>query len=181
MLSLSMLICGMIMAGQHQKGGLQMTKILVAFFSRSGNTQVLATLIQQRLGGELCEIAPEERYPADYNAVVEQARKELAADARPPLAATVEDMASFEVIFLGYPNWCSTIPMPVFTFLEAYDFSGKTIVPFCTHGSGGLGRSVSDIRKLCPTAHVLDGLAIRGDSVKAAEDTVSAWQQKLPI
>ena len=161
--------------------GADMKKILVAYFSHSGNTEVIAKLIQQHVGGDLYKITTVETYPADYNAVVNQARKELEANDRPELAMTVDGMDSYEVVFIGYPNWCSTIPMAIFTFLEAYDFSGKTIIPFCTHGGGGLGRSMSDIRKLCPNSNVLDGLAISGGVVHTAGNNVSAWLDKLAM
>jgi flavodoxin len=83
------------------------------------------------------------------------------------------------MIFLGYPNWYGTMPMPVFTFLEEYDFSKKTIAPFCTHEGSGMGRSVADIKKMCPQSTVLDGLAIRGGDVKNAQDEVSGWLREI--
>jgi flavodoxin len=88
-------------------------------------------------------------------------------------------MPSYDVIFLGYPNWYGTMPMPVFTFLEEYNLSGKTIVPFCTHEGSGLGRSVTDIRKMCPQSTVLEGLAIRGSDVKDAQNEVTGWLRDI--
>jgi flavodoxin len=158
-----------------------MGKILVAFFSHSGNTEVVANNIKENVGGDLFEIRTVEPYPADYNAVVDKARKELDAHYRPKLATKVENMDSYDVIFIGYPNWWATIPMGVFTFFEEYDFSGKTIIPFCTHEGSGLGRSERDIKKLCPNSNVLEGLAIRGSSVNKAQNNVSAWLHKLGI
>jgi flavodoxin len=88
-------------------------------------------------------------------------------------------MESYDVIYLGYPNWWGTFPMAVFTFLEAYDFSGKTIIPFCTHEGSGMGGSERDIKKLCPGARVEKGLPIKGGSVQGAEKEISSWLQKL--
>jgi len=112
---------------------------------------------------------------------VEQARKELREQCRPKLKTKVENMELYNVIFVGYPNWCDTIPMPVATFLSEYDFSGKTVVPFCTNEGSGLGRSVTDIAKLCPQSTILGGLAVRGGHVKNAQNEVSEWLRELGI
>jgi flavodoxin len=90
-------------------------------------------------------------------------------------------MASYDRIFLGYPNWWGTMPMPVFTFLEEYDLAGKTIVSFCTHEGSGLGRSVADVRRTCPKSTVLEGLAIRGGDVKTARDEVAGWLRDIEM
>ena len=99
----------------------------------------------------------------------------------PALAKQMNSMDGYNVIFLGYPNWWGTMPMAVGTFLEAYDFSGKTILPFCTHEGSGLGHSERDVKKLCPSARVLPGLAIRGGSVGQAEKVIAYWLQKCQI
>lgn len=156
-----------------------MEKILIAFFSHSGNTKAAAKNIQENIGGELFEIKTAEPYPIDYNAVVDKAKKEQNADYRPKLTAKIENMNAYDVIFIGYPNWWATMPMGVFTFLEEYDFSGKTMIPFCTHEGSGLGRSERDIKKLCPNSTVLEGLAIRGSSVHKAQNSVSSWLHKV--
>ena len=168
-------------------------KILVAFFSRPGNnyvggrivnlpvgnTEVVAKMIQEMTAGDLFHIEAVNAYPEDYTETTEVARDELRTNARPKLTGHLESTASYDVLFLGYPNWWGTMPMPVFTFLEHYDFSGKIIVPFCTHEGSGLGLSVADIRKMCPQSTVLDGLAIRGGGVKNAQADVSGWLQEL--
>jgi flavodoxin len=146
--------------------GLKQNKILVAYFSHSGNTRIIADQINDNVHGDVFEIVALDSYPSDYDEVVEQARKELREQYRPKLKTKVENMESYNVIFVGYPNWCGTIPMPVATFLSEYDFSGKTIVPFCTNEGSRLGRSVTDITKLCPQSTILDGLAVRGGDVK---------------
>jgi len=166
-------------------------KCLIAYFSRpgnnyvngtivdlpAGNTEVIAKMIREMTGGDLFPIEAVHAYPADYTETTEVAQEELRANARPDLTRHLETPDSYAVIFLGYPNWWGTMPMPVFTFLEKYDPAGKTIVPFCTHEGSGLGRSVSDIRKICPQSAVKEGLAVRGGDVKNARDEVAGWLQ----
>ncbi|MGQ9515319.1 MAG: flavodoxin [Thermoproteota archaeon] len=153
--------------------------ILVAYFSHSGNTRVIANQIHDGVGGDIFEIVAKDPYPSDYDEVVKQARKELKEQYRPKLKTKVDNMEAYDVVFVGYPNWCSTIPMPVATFLSEYDFSGKTIIPFCTHGGSRLGRSVSDIKELCPHSTILDGLPVRDRDVKSAQSEVSEWLREL--
>ena len=158
-----------------------MKKILVAYFSHSGNTREIANQIHKSVGGDIFEIQSVKPYPDDYDAVVKQARQELDSGYKPALKTKVENIKSYDLVFIGYPNWCSTFPAPVKTFLSEYDFSGKTIVPFCTHEGSGLGRSVTDISKLCPKSTLLDGFAIRGSDVKTAQNKVSEWLRKIKI
>ena len=109
------------------------------------------------------------------------AQQELHQKARPEFSRHVDNMNDYSVIFLGYPNWWGTMPMAVFTFLEQYDFSGKTIIPFCTHEGSGMGHSESDIKKVCPSTKVLAGLSIRGGSIQKAENDISAWLRKSGV
>lgn len=169
------------------------SKCLIAYFSRPGNnyvggsivnlpvgnTEVVTKMIQKTMGGDLFRIEGVKAYPEGYKETTEVAQQELRANARPKLTGHVENMASYDVVFLGYPNWWGTMPMPVFTFLEGYDFSGKTIVPFCTHEGSGLGHSVTDLKKSCPKSIVLEGLDIRGSSVTNAQNDVSGWLRKI--
>jgi flavodoxin len=170
-------------------------KCLIAYFSRNGqnyvsgrivdlkvgNTEVVANMIQKIMGGDMFHIESVIAYPKDYTETTEVAKKELRAKARPKLTGRVENMKAYDVVFLGYPNWWGTMPMPVYTFLESYDFSRKTIVPFCTHEGSGLGHSENDIAKACPKAPVLEGLAIHGTSASSAGSEVSSWIDKLDI
>lgn len=166
---------------------------LIAYFSRAGdnyvdgsivdlpvgNTEVVGRLIQKLAGGNAFRIETLREYPADYGEATKVAQQELRQEARPELSAHVENMDEYGTVFLGYPNWWGTAPMAVFTFLEEYDFAGKTILPFCTHEGSGMGRSESDIRRLCPGAEVLDGHPIKGGSVRRAEREIAAWLGKL--
>ena len=168
-------------------------KCLIAYFSRKGNnivggkivklpignTEVVAKMIQELTEGDLFLIDTVNSYPEDYVETTEVAEKEWNDNARPELSNHVEDMDSYNVIFLGYPNWWGTMPMAVFTFLEEYDFSGKTIIPFCTHEGSGLGRSERDIVSLCPQSKILDGLCVWGRDVKNAQNEVSKWLMNL--
>ncbi|MDP4227549.1 MAG: flavodoxin [Bacteroidota bacterium] len=168
------------------------SKSLIAYFSRKGNnyvggrivnlpvgnTEVVAKKIQKLTGSDMFQIKTVEVYPEDYMEATNVAQEELVGNARPELTGTVKDMDSYDVIYLGYPNWWGTMPMAVCTFLESYDFSGKTIIPYCTHEGSGLGRSERDIKKLCPNAKVLSGLAIRGDSVSSADKMLELWLKK---
>lgn len=164
-------------------------KCLVAYFSRQGNnyvngrivnlpvgnTEVAATMIKELTGCDMYHIDTIESYPVDYTETTEVAQQELRQNVRPEINSHVEDMESYDVVFLGYPNWWGTMPMAVFTFLEEYDFSGKTIMPFCTHEGSGMGHSESDIKKVCPNANVQKGLPIKGGSVNGAKNDISRW------
>jgi flavodoxin len=163
---------------QNQSGA---RKILVAYFSWGGNTRIIAESVCQAVGGDIFEIKTVNIYPKEYRLVTDVARQEQETKARPALAASVNGMDSYDTVFLGYPNWWGTIPMALFTFLEAYDFTGKTIIPFCTHEGSALGRSVAEIRQLCPGATVLDGLAIRGGKVDRAQIDVQNWLRSLGV
>lgn len=153
--------------------------ILIAYFSWSGNTRGIAETIHQRVGGDIFEIVPANPYPTSYRTCVDLAAQELRDQSRPPLATRVEDMDRYDVIFLGYPNWWASIPMPVATFLEAYDFSGKTIIPFCSHGGGNLGESISAIEKLAPQSTLSDALAIRSGGGSVLQRDISEWLRRI--
>ncbi len=157
------------------------TRILLAYFSHSGNTREIANQIHKSVGGDMFEIQAVKPYPNDYDAVVKQAKQELDSGYTPALKTRIENIKSYDLVFIGYPNWWGTIPAPVRTFLSEYDFSGKTIVPFCTYEGSRLGRSVTDVSKLCPKSTLLDGVAIWGRDVKTAQNTVSGWLRKIKI
>lgn len=171
------------------------SKSLIVYFSRKGNnyvggrivnlpignTEVIAKKIQKLTGSDLFQIETTYSYPEDYTETTNVAQVEKRANTRPELTAKIEDMGNYEIIYIGYPNWWGTMPMAVFTFLEAYDFSGKIIVPFCTHEGSGMGVSERDIKNLCPKAKVLPGLAIRGGSVSRADDDLTNWLKKLNL
>ena len=154
---------------------------LIAYFSWGGNTQGIAEEIQAQTGADLFEIQMVEPYSTDYNTVLEQAQQDQNAQARPELSTHVEDMEQYDTILLGYPNWWASIPMPVASFLEEYDFTGKTIVPFCSHGGGRFGQSLTAITKLVPEAVLGEGLAISYSGGSGMPDDVAAWLEENQI
>lgn len=145
-----------------------------------GNTQFIAQAIQQAVGGDLFAIETVQQYPGTHDELLDFAYNELRENARPDLASQIENLDDYNTIFLGYPNWNSDLPMPLYTFLESYDFSGKTIIPFVTHGGSGFSRTVSTIQELQPEAAVSeDGLSIsRGDVADAAQQAMD-WASSL--
>lgn len=137
-------------------------KIAIVYFSRTGTTREVAHQIQQRVGGDLIEVRTVHPYPREYRATTEQAKREQEANARPAIVVDGKAIAGYDTIFIGYPNWWGTLPMALFTLLERNRLAGKTLIPFCTHEGSRLGRSVSDLRALCPQATLLEGLALHG-------------------
>lgn len=168
-------------------------KILIAYYSRKGqnyvngsvknlpkgNTKIIAEFIQKNIGGELFEIETVKNYPIDYTECTEVAKVEIQQKTRPELKNYLPSIEEFNVIFLGYPIWWSIPPMAVATFLEKYDFSGKKIIPFCTHEGSGLGGSVNYLKKICPKAEILNGIAIHGADAKNSEKEVANWAKKF--
>ncbi len=165
---------------------------LIAYFSRAdenyvngairkldvGNTEIAAGFIQEVTGADLFRIEPVQAYAAGYNECIAQAQADQKRGARPELKSYPDSLDGYDTIYLGYPNYWGTMPMAVFTFLEHFDFAGKTIRPFCTHEGSGMGSSERDIQKLCPGAKVERGLAIHGGSVKNAGDAIQKWIKK---
>jgi len=152
---------------------------LIVYYSRSGNTRRIAHLIQREIGGTVHEIQPAVPYPRSYDAVVDQAGEEIQAGYRPALQTKLDHTEAYDTVFVGSPNWWNTIAPPVATFLSEYDLAGKTIVPFCTHGGGGLGRIGRDIAKLCPQSTILSSFEIYGSGRGDAQAKVSAWLRRI--
>ncbi|PZX11749.1 flavodoxin [Breznakibacter xylanolyticus] len=169
---------GLKMQAQNNTSG---NKILVVYFSHTKNTKEIATQIQQLTGADLFELVPSRDYTTDYQALIEQAKKEINADYKPPLKNNLQGIDQYDVIFVGSPNWWNTFAPPVATFLTSHDFSGKTIVPFITHEGSRMGRSEADMKKLCPKATFLKGLPIRGSSVKEAKPLVERWLREIGV
>ena len=174
-------------------GGMKMNKkVLVAYFSHTGenyfpggnrfiekgNTHIAAEMIAENCGGDLFEIKEAELYSENYRECAIRAKQELDKNARPSLVQDV-DISQYDVIFLGYPNWCGTMPMPVWTFLENHDFSNKTICPFCTNEGSGLANSIADIINLVHDAELKDGLSIKGSQVHDAKDCIVEWIKSI--
>lgn len=148
-------------------------------YSPSGNTRRIAELIRQEVGGTIHEIEPEAPYPRSYDATVDQAKAEIQSGYKPALKSALDSVKAYDTVFVGSPNWWSTIAPPVATFLSEHDLSGKTVVPFCTHGGGGLGRIGSDIATLCPQSTVLSCFGVYGSGGVDAQARVSAWLSQI--
>lgn len=156
-------------------------KILIVYYSHSGNTQEVATLIQNVTGGDILEIKPVTDYTKVYDDLTKQAQKEIESGYKPALKTKVTNIEQYDVIFIGSPCWWSTVAPPVATFLTSYDLSDKTVIPFMTHEGSGMGHSESDIKKLCPESTILSGLPVRGSAVKQAKTDVINWLRELKI
>ena len=154
-------------------------KILIAYYSRSGNTAEIAKHIQAATGGDIFEITPLQDYPQDYRQTTEQAKEEISRGYKPELKNKIENFAQYNIVFLGSPCWWGTIASPVSSFLSSYDFSGKTVIPFMTHGGSGLGHSVEDIKAQIPTATVMGAKAFWGTSAAMASTDVNKWIKEL--
>jgi len=165
-------------------------RVLIAYFSRAGenynvghlkvgNTAVMAGYIHEQLpGSDIFEIEPVVPYPDKYDECTAVAKKEQSENARPAVKTHIADVNKYDVIYIGYPIWWGTMPQIMLTFLDEYNLSGKTIIPFCTNEGSGFGRSVNDLKKACPNSKFLDGLAVRGSNVKKAQKEVNAWIDK---
>jgi flavodoxin len=177
-ITLFFLMAGIGNAAENQSGK---GKILVAYFSWGGNTRAVANEIHRQVGGDIFEIAIVKPYSTDYHTCLDEARKDQEHQARPQIKNHIADIKQYDVILLGYPNWWASIPMPIASFLEEYDFSGKTIVPFCSHGGGRFGQSLSAIAKLSPRAKILEGLSVHYSGGSALRNDISAWLRKIGI
>ena len=140
-----------------------------------GNTQKTAEILREITGADIFRIEPVQPYSDSYNECIEQAKQDNQNNARPALKALPDSLDGYDTIYLGYPNYWGTMPMCVFTFLEHFDFGGKTIKPFCTHEGSDLGTSESDIKKLCSGARVEKGLAIHGSRMNGARAKLEKW------
>ncbi|MBO7674145.1 MAG: hypothetical protein J6S63_03970 [Atopobiaceae bacterium] len=172
-----------------------MAKVLIAYFSHAGqnyshggirnlpvgNTEVVAKKLNALVPSDLFYIDTVKKYPDDHMAKIKIAKQQFESGARPELTARVENMDAYDTVILAYPNWWTTMPMAVCTFLESYDFSGKTICPLITHGGSGFSDSLDDIARLCPGAHIARGLAINGDDVQNCDRTLEAWLGELEL
>lgn len=146
-----------------------------------GNTQYMAYVIQETVGADIFRIEPETPYPTDHDELVDIAREEQSNNARPAIKDTIENFDTYENIFVGYPNWWGDMPMILYSFFDEYDFSGKTIIPFNTHGGSGFSGTISTIKELEPNAEVLDGKSISRNDIQDAEQEIVDWVNSLDL
>ncbi len=166
-----------------------MTKTLIAFFSRAdenyfagamryvkvGNTEIVVNEMKEMIDADTFKIEMKNPYSPVYMTCIEEAKKDLRAKARPALVSQPEGIEAYDTVILAYPNYWGTLPMAVFTFLEAFDFTGKTILPLCTNEGSGMGSSEQDIKKTCPGANVKAGLPITGSQAPNSKASVQKW------
>ena len=156
------------------------SKILIAYLTRTNNTEKIAEMIQEYTKGDIFKIEVLTPYPEAYRATTDQAKKELESGYLPPLKSKIENLDSYDTIFIGYPIWWGTVPTPMRTFLSENDLSGKTIIPFCTHGGGGAGTSTADLTALAPKSTVVsDGYVTRNAGAGRTQGEVTQWLDSL--
>lgn len=192
--------------GTHSEDSQKGVRVLIAYFTRAdniridpkidavasasinakdssyqGNVAIMADYIKTATGGDTFSILTTKNYPTGYRDTTNVAKTEQNNDARPELSTHVEHMEDYDIIFLGYPDWWGAMPMPVYTFLEEYDFAGKTIIPFASHEGSGLGNGPSEIARICPGADVKMGFAVRGSAVGSCENDLVKWIDSLSL
>ena len=166
--------------GKEGNTTLDSSKVLVVYFSQSGNTQKLAKLISDRVGGDFVRIETVQTYPTEYNELADFAKNERDNNIKPELKDLGINIDDYDTIFIGYPIWWYQMPMPMYTFFDTYDFDGKTIVPFNTHEGSGDGGTYDDIKNLEPNSKVLEGLPIRGGDMTSDQSSkVDNWLKEL--
>lgn len=200
LIPLIMMTAGIFTAATKPEGKLKAApgerKVLVVYYSRTGqnyvsgdivnlsvgNTAAVAEIIRRKTGADVFEIKTVKSYPADYHEATEVAKKELNEQARPDIVGGVDNIAQYDTIILGYPNWWGTMPMAVRSFLDEHDLSGKSILPFCTHEGSGMGRSESDLKSALPKSIIKPGLPLKGTRVHRQDSgipvEVEAWLNK---
>lgn len=157
--------------------GAESKNILIAYFSKTGTTETVAKQIQTETGGDLFKIEVINPYPDEYRATTEQAKKELEENFYPALKEKVQNLEKYDIVFLGYPIWWGTMPMPIFTFLSENDLSNKKIIPFATHQGSGLGRSVEDLMKAVPSGKIgKNGIAVRS---RTSQKNINEWVKEV--
>lgn len=166
-----------------------MSNVLIVYYSRKGenyfngtiksvdkgNTQMAVEYIQSAVGGDVFEIDTIEPYSNNYRDCVERAKQEISSNARPKLKSYLEDISKYDTIFVCYPNWCGTMPMCMFTFLEHYNLAGKKIVPLCSNEGSGMGSSEKDLKSICKGAEFKEGLSVIGYQTRLSKDKISSW------
>lgn len=164
---------------ENNESDLEAGNVLIVYFSQTGNTETVANIIYDNVGGDIVKLETTEAYPSNYDELVDYAQQEQQEDARPELSTVIENIEQYDTIFLGYPNWWGDMPMAIYTFLDTYDLSGKTIAPFITHGGSGLSGTPENIQEEELNATVTEGLAIDGDEASDSSEDVVEWLNSL--
>ena len=170
------------------------SKVLIVYLSRTNNTKAIAEIIHEHVGGALVALELKNPYPEDYRAIVDQVVKENESGFLPPLKTRIDSIQKYDIVFVGFPTWGMQLPPPMKSFLNKYDLSGKTIVPFNTNGGYGIGSTFETVKKLCPKSTVLEGFStnggverdgiyfvMEGEREKQAEQEIKKWLKKLNL
>lgn len=144
-----------------------------------GSTQYMANVISEATGGDLFRIETVQQYPGLHQPLIEQASAEKDAGARPELSTKIENLADYDIVFIGYPNWWGDLPMPMYTFLEEYDFGSKTIVPFNSHGGSGFSSTINAIMERQRNATVVNGLSESRNTVGSSRGRILSWLEEI--
>ena len=156
-------------------------KMLIVFYSHTGNAKFVSEQIQALTGADVFELAPVDPYPEEVAATIERASQERESGILPSLVGRIDNFADYDIIFLGSPNWFGTLSLPVLSFLDSYDLSGKTIAPFITFGGGGLMNTITDLKMLSPNAIILEGFGVSRDGVKNSQSDIAQWLERIGI
>lgn len=154
-------------------------KVLVLYYSLTGNTEKVANFIHEEVGGDIVKLETIKTYPSNYNELINEAQDEQRNNFRPELKTVIENIDEYDTIFLGYPNWWADMPMSIYSFLDNYDLSGKTIAPFITHGGSGISGTPNNIQREEADATVTEGLAVSGSSAENSKDLVINWLDRI--
>ena len=156
-------------------------KMLIVFYSHTGNAQFVSEQIQAITGADIFELIAVDPYPEDVNATIERAGQEREEGVLPSLAGRIDNLNDYDIIFLGTPNWFGTLSLPMQSFLGSYDLSGKTIVPFITFGGGGIMNTITDLKMLAPNATILEEFGVSRDDVKNSRSDIAQWLERIGI
>ena len=186
--------CQMKYRAPEKNSPSETSKILIVYLSRTNNTKAIAEIIQEQVGGTLVALELKNPYPEDYKAIVDQVVKENESGFLPPLKTKIDSIQKYDVVFVGFPTWGMQLPPPMKSFLNQYDLSGKTIVPFNTNAGYGIGSTFDTVKKLCPKSTVLEGFSTKGgierdgilfvmegEKKKQAEEEIKKWLKKLNL
>jgi flavodoxin len=154
---------------------------IVVFYSRTGNTKAVAKQIQQLTGSDIFQVETDKPYPEDYHKTTEVAKKELNNNARPSIKGKIENFNQYDIVYFGFPIWWGTYPMAMATFIDNYKLEGKTIIPFCTYGGGGVDNAFTDLEKATPKATHLNGLVLSGGQAYSSKNEVEQWLKEIKI
>ena len=156
-------------------------KMLIVFYSHTGNAKFVSEHIQTLTGADVFELKPVEPYSEDFSATAERAGREREEGKLPALSGKIDNFAAYDVIFLGSPNWFGTLSLPVMAFLDSYDLSGKTVVPFIAFGRGGLQNTITDLKELAPNANFLEAFGVSRDDVSGSQPAITEWLERIGI